>query len=269
MRILLVDDDRYFARECIETLLRNQYEVVFAPEAVSARRKIAEADYDLIVLDLMLPPSFGIEGLELLKLLRLRQENVPVIMITSKPSKTTNIVSEAMKLGANDFIDKKEPLFIERLLTSIKELETSSTTRCADKSHIVKSSNKEAELDKQEVAKPKDKQKISGTEYENIRGNQGGVLEPKPPEILQKAKWLLLHGRKHWKLIALVLLFFAVVATIKFIDWSSVLYGNNENKIQANVSQPIDLPVKTDKPMKIEKLGKPDATTQPSTLSHE
>jgi len=123
MRILLVEDDTSFAQGCIESLLRNGYQGDFAPDAVSARRKIAAGNYDLIIIDLMLPPSFGMEGLDLLKQLKLQGRDNPAIMITSKAFKTTNIVSEAMKIGAADFIDKDEPLFMERLLAAVDEMQ--------------------------------------------------------------------------------------------------------------------------------------------------
>lgn len=133
MRILLVEDDTKFAQECIEVLLRNNHVPAFAPDAVSARRKIADEEYELILIDLMLPPSFGVEGLDLLKLLKLKKPHIPTIMITSKAFKTTNIVSEAMKLGAADFIDKEESLFMERLLTAVEEIRTPSPSQRAER----------------------------------------------------------------------------------------------------------------------------------------
>jgi len=127
MKILLVEDDRKFAQDCIEELLRNNHEASFAPDAVSARRKIADEEYEVVIIDLMLPPSFGVEGLDLLKLLKLQKRHIPTIMITYRAFRTTNIVSEAMKLGAGDFIDKDELLFMERLLAAIQDIQSPST----------------------------------------------------------------------------------------------------------------------------------------------
>jgi len=138
MKVLLVEDDTAFAKDCIEQLLRNHYYASFASDAVSARRKIAEENYDLIIIDLMLPPSFGVEGLDFLKYLKLEQKDIPAIMITSKAFKTTNTVSEAMKLGAADFIDKDETLFMERLLTAIREICSPSSSISARKKMTVR-----------------------------------------------------------------------------------------------------------------------------------
>ena len=121
MRILLVDDDTRFAEDCVRTLLRNRYAAAFAPDPISARRKMAESHFDMIIIDLMLPPSFGVEGVDLLKFIKLNDRSTPVIMITSRAQKTTNIVAEAMKVGASEFIDKDDACFADRLLTAISE----------------------------------------------------------------------------------------------------------------------------------------------------
>lgn len=121
MKILLVDDDIRFAEDCVRTLLQNKHSAAFAPDAMSARRRMAESEFDMIVIDLMLPPSFGVEGLDLLKFIKMKDTNTPVIMITSKAEKTTNIVAEAMKVGATEFIDKDDASFTDRLLTAISE----------------------------------------------------------------------------------------------------------------------------------------------------
>ena len=45
-----------------------------------------------------------------------------------------------------------------------------------------------------------------GYQREHKPGKKEGVLEPKPPEILQKLLWLWLYGKEHWKLVLLALL---------------------------------------------------------------
>jgi hypothetical protein len=54
--------------------------------------------------------------------------------------------------------------------------------------------------------------------YRHMKGKEGekGILEPKPPEFLQKLLWVLKHGRNHWKLIllaAIILLFLAAITS--------------------------------------------------------
>jgi YesN/AraC family two-component response regulator len=70
----------------------------------------------------MLPPTFGMEGLELFKYVKGKGNDTNVIFITSKDRGTTEIVAEAMKLGATDFLDKHNPLFFDKLLVTLEEI---------------------------------------------------------------------------------------------------------------------------------------------------
>ena len=134
MKILLVEDDKDFAQRCTERLLAAKYEVSYETDAVAARCAIADDEYDLIIIDLMLPPTFGLEGLDLLKHLRMDKQSTRTIMITSKACKTTNIVAEAMKLGAADFLDKDDPCFLEKLVVAIKESKIPCASRQSGRS---------------------------------------------------------------------------------------------------------------------------------------
>src|ERR1700760_3005415 len=93
-RILIIDDEASI-RESLETLLTLEgYTVETATEGDSGLGRIDHASYDLVLLDLALP---GKSGLEVLPLIRERNPELPVIMITAFG--TVDNVVEAIRTG--------------------------------------------------------------------------------------------------------------------------------------------------------------------------
>jgi two-component system response regulator AtoC len=98
-RILVVDDEVKM-RRLLEMSLRNMgHEVVQAADGVEALACFDEAPFDLLMTDLNMP---RMDGMQLLRRLRERGEDVPVIVLTAFGSIETAV--EAMKLGAADYI---------------------------------------------------------------------------------------------------------------------------------------------------------------------
>ena len=111
-RILVVEDEAKL-RRVIELQLQSAgYETDLAGTAEEAIRMADRAH--LILTDLRLP---GMDGLELLRLLRRQDEQVPVIVMTAFG--TVEIAVEAMKLGATDFLPK--PFSLDHLLTVVQK----------------------------------------------------------------------------------------------------------------------------------------------------
>lgn len=122
-KILLVEDNQDFGYQCVKLLLDNFYEVSYSENAEKAKLKVLNSEFDIVIIDLMLPPTFKSEGLDLFRYIR-DKCNTPrvIIFITSKDKGTTEIVAEAMKLGATDFLDKLNPLFFDKLLVTLREI---------------------------------------------------------------------------------------------------------------------------------------------------
>ena len=98
-RILVVDDEVKM-RRVLEMSLRNMgYEVSQAADGAEAMACFDEAPFDLVMTDLNMP---RMDGMQLLRSLRERGEEVPVIVLTAFGSIETAV--EAMKLGAADYI---------------------------------------------------------------------------------------------------------------------------------------------------------------------
>ena len=99
--ILVVDDEPIVLNGCEATLTKTGYEVETALNAEEALEKIETGRYDTIVTDLKLP---GLSGMQLLKIVKDREPETDIIMITGYATVQTAV--EAMRLGAFDYISK-------------------------------------------------------------------------------------------------------------------------------------------------------------------
>ena len=100
-RLLLVDDDRAF-RVSTSALLREEgYLVVEAEDGAGAVSKLKEGGFDLILLDLRMP---GVDGIQLVEVLRRWGEDTPILMISGFGTVETAV--RALHTGADDFLTK-------------------------------------------------------------------------------------------------------------------------------------------------------------------
>lgn len=105
-RLLIVEDDRDLARNLIEYLELQGYVTDFAADGQTALQLVAAEQFDLVVLDLMLPV---IDGLSVCT--RIRQQlhsNVPVVMLTAKDEVDLKVA--ALDIGADDYVVKPASL---------------------------------------------------------------------------------------------------------------------------------------------------------------
>lgn len=100
-KILIVDDEEIVIRSCRRILGDSMYVLDSTHDGQDALRKVDETEYDLIVLDIMMP---GIDGLEVLQQVKERHPDVDVIMMTGLSEIQTAV--KAMKLGAFDYLSK-------------------------------------------------------------------------------------------------------------------------------------------------------------------
>ncbi len=100
-RILLVDDDRAF-RVSTSTLLREEgYRVVEAADGSEGVEALKAGGFDLILLDLRMP---GVDGIQLVEILRRWGEGTPILMISGFGTVETAV--KALHTGADDFVTK-------------------------------------------------------------------------------------------------------------------------------------------------------------------
>lgn len=113
MNILVVEDEKKLARVLQLELEYEGYQVTTIHDGREAMDLISEQDFDLILLDVMLP---GLSGMEILRRMRKDEQLTPVILLTAR-DETYDKVS-GLDLGANDYITK--PFEIEELLARIR-----------------------------------------------------------------------------------------------------------------------------------------------------
>jgi DNA-binding response OmpR family regulator len=99
-RILLVDDEQSIQTLLSYPLRKDGYEVVQATDGRQALLRFGEQQFDLVVLDLMLP---NVDGLEVCRRLR-SHSSVPIIMLTARSEEIDKVVG--LELGADDYITK-------------------------------------------------------------------------------------------------------------------------------------------------------------------
>ncbi|WP_339167666.1 response regulator transcription factor [Paenibacillus sp. FSL R5-0341] len=111
--VLVIEDEPKIARLLELELQYEGYQVGKAGSGTEGLEKYAEGQWDLILLDVMLP---GLSGIEVLRRVRAKDATVPIIMLTAKDSVEDKV--SGLDLGANDYITK--PFQIEELLARVR-----------------------------------------------------------------------------------------------------------------------------------------------------
>ena len=115
MKILVVEDARDMNRLIEKTLKRAGYSVDSCFDGEEALSYLLGAEYDAILLDVMMPK---LDGYSLLKLLRERDVDVPVLLLTAKDAVSDRV--RGLDLGADDYLTK--PFDLEELEARVRTL---------------------------------------------------------------------------------------------------------------------------------------------------
>lgn len=156
MRILLVEDEKRMAGFIERGLKEEHFAVDSAPHAEKAYELIHTNNYDLIILDIMLP---GEDGFSICRKLRAEKIITPVLMLTARNSVKDKVMG--LNAGADDYLGK--PFEFEEFLARVQALlrrtrkEKTTTLQVADLildllSHKVSRSGKEINLTSKEYA---------------------------------------------------------------------------------------------------------------------
>jgi DNA-binding response OmpR family regulator len=115
MRILIIEDEKKLADSIKKGLEQESYAVDTAYEGSDGFGLAVTCDYDLIILDLMLP---GMDGIEICRKLREKNIDTPIIMLTARGQIKDRV--EGLNSGSDDYLVK--PFAFEELLARIKAL---------------------------------------------------------------------------------------------------------------------------------------------------
>ncbi|MBW2622904.1 MAG: response regulator transcription factor [Deltaproteobacteria bacterium] len=113
IRILLVEDEVNLARGLTYNLEEEGYRVILATDGRQAVDQVNQGEFDLVVLDIILPV---LDGYEVLKEIRRLYLRLPVIILTAKLEEGDRVLG--LELGADDYLTK--PFHLKELLLRIK-----------------------------------------------------------------------------------------------------------------------------------------------------
>jgi DNA-binding response OmpR family regulator len=143
MRILIVEDHRDIAENIGDYLAPRGHTLDFAADGITGLHLAVTNDYDVIILDLMLP---GLDGLEVCR--KLREEgkrNTPVLMLTARDELDDKVLG--FQAGADDYLVK--PFAMRELEIRLEALRRRSTAHTA--SRVLKVGDLEFDPDTQTV----------------------------------------------------------------------------------------------------------------------
>jgi DNA-binding response OmpR family regulator len=170
MRILIIEDEKRLADSIKKGLEQEAHAVDVAYEGTDGYGMAVIQDYDLIILDLMLP---GMDGMEICRKLR-NEDNVnsAILMLTARGQVKDRV--EGLNTGADDYLTK--PFAFEELLARLKALSRRPRNGLGT---VISSGDLTLDTIKYEVSRAGKSVKLSKTEYallEYLLRNKGRVL---------------------------------------------------------------------------------------------
>ena len=175
--ILVVDDDDGIRSLVKKYLIENDYLVTTADSAEDAVEKIKIIQFDLIILDIMMPGKSGLEFIKDNK----KKLITPIILLTAKGEPGERI--EGLEIGADDYLPK--PFEPKELILRIQNI--IKKTKLNDQKRVIKFQNIKIDLNKQMIFKNNNEYKINNTEkkiLEKMINNPGKTFSREDIGIL-------------------------------------------------------------------------------------
>jgi len=169
MRILLVEDEDKVSRLIVRGLTAERFAVDTARDGRSGLELATTYEYDLIILDLMLP---GLGGTEILRQIRHKNTHVPVLILTARDAVVDKVKN--FEAGADDYLTK--PFAFEELLMRTKAL---LRRGAVNRSNVLQIGDLELDRLSQQVKRAGQRIELTAKEYallEYLMANPGRVL---------------------------------------------------------------------------------------------
>ncbi len=178
-RILVIDDEPMIVESVSYNLKQEGFEVVAAGDGEAGLGLAEAGEFDLILLDLMLP---GIDGLEICRRLR-KQSEIPIIMLTAKEGEIDRVLG--LELGADDYVTK--PFSMRELMARVKRVLKRTVTRAEaiGQSQSIISGQLQIDLLGHEVLVNGEAVNLSSKEFELLR-----ILASHPGQVLSREQLL-------------------------------------------------------------------------------
>lgn len=159
-KILIIEDEVKIARFLELELGHEGYTVDQAHDGRDGLNKALQNEYDLVVLDIMLPSMNGIEVLRKIR----QSSDIPIIMLTAKDEVMDKVVG--LDMGADDYITK--PFAIEELLARIRAALKRRITR-NDAAKVLRSNDLSLDLDRYTVTYANEPVELTKREFDLLK----------------------------------------------------------------------------------------------------
>lgn len=172
MRILVVEDEKKINDVIVKTLKKEKYGVDSCFDGEEALDYIFSVEYDIILLDIMLPKK---DGFEVMKSMRKKGIKTPVLFLTARDQIEDRV--KGLDLGADDYLVK--PFAFEELLARIRVVLRKNSGSVEDSGNILKIANLTVDCNKHEVFRDDVSIKLSAKEFsilEYMIRNKGRVV---------------------------------------------------------------------------------------------
>ena len=172
MRILVVEDEKKINDIIVKTLKQEKYGVDSCFDGEEALDYIFSVEYDIILLDIMLPKK---NGFEVMESMRKKGINTPVLFLTARDQIEDRV--KGLDLGADDYLVK--PFAFEELLARIRVVLRKNSVSGEDSGNILKIANLTVDCNKHEVFRDEISIKLSAKEFsilEYMMRNKGRVV---------------------------------------------------------------------------------------------
>ena len=171
MRILIAEDERDLNDLLKKRLEKQQYSVDACYDGQEALDYLEVTEYAAVILDIMMPKA---DGLTVLKIIRKKKKNIPVLLLTAKDSIEDRVTG--LDLGADDYLVK--PFAFEELLARIRVMIRKSASGGAQ-TNIIEVADLTVDLNTRKVLRAGNEIELSSKEFSILRYlalNQGIVL---------------------------------------------------------------------------------------------
>ncbi len=158
MKVLLIEDDTRISDFVVKGLTENNFSVSLAVTGEIAREMIAENDWDIILMDIMLP---GIDGIQLTKLIRFKKNHTPILVLSALDDADDKVA--ALDSGADDYLAK--PFHFKELVSRINALTRRTKFNFEEKEQVYFCHNLKVNFDEHSVLQNNQPIDLSPREY--------------------------------------------------------------------------------------------------------
>jgi DNA-binding response OmpR family regulator len=158
MKVLIVEDQIELAKNIEDYLKKEGFQISVAPDFFTATDKLAAYEYDVVIIDLMLPDG---NGMDLLYSLRANRKNIGTLILSAKNSIDDKV--RGLDAGADDYLGK--PFHLLELASRLKAI---YRTRKQESSNVIELDKILIDTDKKEVRVDNQKMDLTKKEYEML-----------------------------------------------------------------------------------------------------